>query len=276
MDRPPHILNFSATDPTGGAGMTADIMTQASLGCHGLSVITGVSVQNTSGVESLKAQDADYVDQQARTILSDIQIDAIKCGLLCSAKNIQVIAKILKDYPNIPVVIDPIISSGRGDELSSNDMNLLMLDLIFPIATIVTPNSLEAKKLASDDQQSISLDEAALRLLSTGAKNILITGTHEDQKTVINRLYQDKEPQSPKHYHWERLPGNYHGSGCTLASSIAAYLSLGFSIAEAAYEAQQFTWDSLKNAYRSGAGQLTPNRFFWMQPDHEDDDEVHH
>jgi hydroxymethylpyrimidine/phosphomethylpyrimidine kinase len=128
MNQIPKILNFSATDPSGGAGMNADIMTQTSLGCHPLSVVTGVTVQDTNGVDYLSPIDAEIVNDQARKILKDSDIDVIKCGLLCSTENIVMLSQIIADYPKIPVILDPIISSGMGDQLSTQDMLESMIE----------------------------------------------------------------------------------------------------------------------------------------------------
>ena len=148
---PPTVLTFAATDPSGGAGLQADILALASIGCHPLSVVTGITVQDTVGVESVMALDADLINEQARTILEDVQVAAFKLGLLGSVENIAVIAEIVADYPDVPLLIDPILTSGRGDELANEEMQAAMCELLFPQATLITPNSLEARRLAFYD-----------------------------------------------------------------------------------------------------------------------------
>jgi hydroxymethylpyrimidine/phosphomethylpyrimidine kinase len=273
---PPVVLTFAATDPSGGAGLQADILALASIGCHPLSVVTGVSVQDTVGVESVMALDADLIESQARTILEDVQVAAFKLGLLGSVENIAVIAEIMADYPDVPLLIDPILTSGRGDELANEEMQAAMCDLLFPQATIITPNSLEARRLAffdeNDDIHNSTLEDAAQKLLDLGCEYVLITGTHERSADVVNSLYGTAPSGASgliKAYHWERLAGSYHGSGCTLTSAIAACLAHGLSMEEAIQEAQEYTWQTLKNAFRPGMGQFIPDRFFWAR-DEED------
>ncbi len=258
--------------------MQADILALASIGCHPLSVVTAITVQDTVGVESVMALDADWVNDQARTILEDVQIAAFKLGLLGSVENIAVIAEIVADYPDVPLIIDPILTSGRGDELANEEMQAAMCELLFPQATLITPNSLEARRLAfyeeGNEIQLTSLDESALRLLEMGAEYVLVTGTHERTNDVVNSLFGSNSNGASgliKAYHWERLAGSYHGSGCTLTSAIAACLAHGLSMEEAIQEAQEYTWQTLKNSFRPGMGQFIPDRFFWARD--EDDAE---
>lgn len=270
-DAPPIVLTFAATDPSGGAGLQADILTLSSLGCHPLSVVTGVTVQDTVGVEDILALDAEWVADQARCVLEDMPVSVFKVGLLGSVETIAVIAEIVSDYPEVPLVLDPVLSSGRGDELASEDMILAMRELLVPQATILTPNSLEARRLAqeeSDENEYPSLDECARRLLALGSEYVLITGTHENTAEVRNSLYGREGLLRTDN--WQRLPGSYHGSGCTLASALAAMLANGLDAAEAARDAQEYTWQALSLAYRPGMGQHVPDRLFWARDDEED------
>jgi len=269
-------MTFAATDPSSGAGLQADILALASIGCHPLSVVTGVTVQDTVGVESVLPLDADWINDQARTILEDVQVAAFKLGLLGSVENVAVIAEIMADYPDVPLLIDPILTSGRGDDLTNEEMQAAMCELLFPQATLITPNSLEARRLAyyeeNDEIKHSSLDECAQRLLAMGTEYVMITGTHERTTDVVNALYggnMQSENSLIKSYHWERLSGSYHGSGCTLTSAIAACLAHGLSMEEAIQEAQEYTWQTLKNAFRPGMGQFIPDRFFWARDDGE-------
>jgi len=276
---PPCVMTFAATDPSSGAGLQADILALASIGCHPLSVVTGITVQDTVGVDSVMPLDADWINDQARTILEDVQVAAFKLGLLGSVENVAVIAEIMADYPDVPLIIDPILSSGRGDELANEEMQAAMCELLFPQATLITPNSLEARRLAfydeGDEIKHTSLDECAQRLLAMGTEYVLITGTHERSTDVVNSLYGgDVQTDSSliKAYHWERLSGSYHGSGCTLTSAIAACLAHGLTMEEAIQEAQEYTWQTLKNAFRPGMGQFIPDRFFWARDEDEGND----
>lgn len=265
---PPTVLTFAATDPSSGAGLQADLLALASIGCHPLSVVTAITVQDTVGVENVVALDPDLINEQARTILEDMQISAFKLGMLGSVENIAVIAEIVADYPDVPLLIDPVLSSGRGDELANDAMQEAMIDLLFPQATLITPNSLEARRLAyaiddSDDLENASMDEIVDRLLALGPEYVLVTGTHERSPQVINNLYGSQKIL--RSYTCERLPGSYHGSGCTLASAIAACLAHGLGMEEAIAEAQEYTWQSLRHAFRPGMGQFIPDRLFWAR-----------
>lgn len=269
---PPVVLTFAATDPTSGAGLQADLLTLASIGCHPISVVTALTVQDTLGVDNVMTFDAEWVNEQARAVLEDMEVDAFKIGMLGSVENIATIAEIVADYPDTPLLIDPILSSGRGDELANEEMLEAMADLLFPQATLITPNSLEARRFAfadeSEENEQMALDECAKRLLAMGSEYVLITGTHELTSEVVNSLYG--ENGLIRAYSWERLPGSYHGSGCTLTSAIAACLAHGLSIEEAVQEAQEYTWQTLKAGFRPGMGQYIPDRLFWARDENED------
>ena len=138
-------------------------------------------------------------------------------------------------------------------------------EMLIPQATLVTPNSLEARRLADeDDEEEPELDECARRLLSYGAEFVLLTGTHENTPLVVNDLYSREG--LVRSDNWERLEGSYHGSGCTLASAVAACLAHGLTVSEAVVEAQEYTWRTLAAGFRPGMGQFIPDRFFWARP----------
>ncbi|MEP7370807.1 MAG: bifunctional hydroxymethylpyrimidine kinase/phosphomethylpyrimidine kinase [Nitrosospira sp.] len=264
---PPIVLSFAASDASGGAGVQADILTLASMGCHPLCVITAITVQDTAGVDDVMALDPEWVVDQARAVLEDMPVHVFKIGMLGSVEIITAIAEVISDYPNIPLVLDPVLASGRGDELASEDMVIAMRELLLPQTTIITPNSLEARRLAQDDDEDDddiqNLSQCAGHLLQMGCEYVLITGTHENTVQVVNNLYgNDGVIRSDS---WHRLPGSYHGSGCTLASAIAAALANGLPITEGVYEAQEYTWQSLKAGFRPGMGQYLPDRLFWAR-----------
>jgi len=242
------------------------------MGCHALTVITALTVQDTTGVEDVLAIDADFVAEQARAVLEDMPVRAFKLGVLGSADNVAAIASIIADYPHIPVVVDPVIASGRGDELASEGMLEALCELILPQATVITPNTMEARRLVAslpDGQEGGTLSDCAQHLLEAGCEYVLITGSHAQTPQVVNTLYGTGGVIRADS--WERLPGSYHGSGCTLASAVAAALAHGLEMPEAVYEAQGFTWQSLAGAFRPGMGQYIPNRFFWARPGRDDE-----
>ncbi|WP_374343592.1 hydroxymethylpyrimidine/phosphomethylpyrimidine kinase [Azonexus sp.] len=262
---PPSVLVFAASDPSSGAGVQADLLTVASLGCHPLTAITALTVQDTVGVQSIQPVGAELLEQQARTVLEDMPVAAFKIGVLGSVENVLAVAEIVSDYPEIPLVFDPVLASGRGDELSGEEIIQAMREMLLPQTTIITPNAPEARRLAESDEDEgePAIDVCAQRLIEMGAQYVLITGTHESTPEVINTLYG---PDGViRRDRWERLPGSYHGSGCTLASAIAACIAGGASVEEAVRDAQDYTWQSLKNGFRAGMGQFIPDRFFWAR-----------
>ncbi len=272
-DLPPIVLVFAATDPSGGAGLQADIMTLSSMGCHPLSVVTAVTIQDTMGVDDISPIDAEWVADQARCVLEDMPVAAFKIGLIGNVEQIAAIAEVVSDYPEVPLVLDPVLASGRGDELVSEEMVNALRELLIPQATIITPNSLEARRLAADDPEEASgasLAECAQRMIASGCEYVLITGTHENTPEVVNTLYG--ENGVVRSDSWQRLPGSYHGSGCTLASAIAATLANGLEISDAVKDAQEYTWQTLKTAFRPGMGQHIPDRLFWAREEERSDE----
>lgn len=277
-DSPPIVLVFAATDPSGGAGLQADMLTLSSMGCHPLSVVTAVTIQDTMGVDDILPIDAEWVADQARCVLEDMPVTVFKIGLLGSVEAIAAIAEVVSDYPDVPLVLDPVLASGRGDELATEDMISAMRELLIPQTTLITPNSLEARRLVrdegddNDEQEDPDLGECARRLLALGCEYVLVTGAHENTPQVTNTLYDQQGLVRTDA--WQRLPGTYHGSGCTLASAVAATIANGLGIPEAVRDAQEYTWQTLKYAYRTGMGQLVPDRLFWAREgDQEDESE---
>jgi hydroxymethylpyrimidine/phosphomethylpyrimidine kinase len=264
----PVVLTFAASDPTGGAGLQADILALASMGCHPLSVVTAITVQDTAGVESFFAIDPDWVADQARCVLEDMPIAALKIGMLGSTAIVTVVAEVVSDYPDVPLVLDPVLASGRGDEFAGEDMIRAIRELLVPQSTVVTPNIMELRRLAGEDDDDADLAECAQALLDTGCEYVLLTGTHDSTAEVVNTLYHRGGVLRADS--WQRLPGSYHGSGCTLASALAANLARGMEIGDAVYEAQDYTWHALSHGFRPGMGQFLPDRLFWAREDAED------
>ncbi len=268
---PPQVLVFAASDPSSGAGIQADLLTLASLGCHPLTALTALTIQDTVGVQSVHPTSAEILEQQARTILEDMPVVAFKIGLLASVENVLAVAEIVGDYPEIPLIFDPVLASGRGDDLSGEEIISAMREMLLPQTTIITPNAPEARRLAEsdEDESEPSIDTCAERLIEMGAQYVLITGTHENTPEVINTLYG---PDGViRRDRWERLPGSYHGSGCTLASAIAGCIAGGASVEDAVRDAQDYTWQTLKNGFRGGMGQFIPDRMFWARGDEKDE-----
>ena len=252
---PPMVLTFAASDPTGGAGVQADLLTIAALDCHPLSVVTGLTVQDTRGVARMMVVESDWVRSQAQQVLDDIEVAAFKTGVLGSAANVRAVTELAASHARVPLVVDPVLASGRGDALAADGVVDALRKYLFPRTTVLTPNSVEARRLAGES----GLAACARRLVDDGCKYVLITGTHEKGDEVVNTLYD--ATGVVREDRWQRLAGEYHGSGCTLAAALAARLAHGATVTDAVREAQDFTWHALAAAFRAGHGQLLPQRF---------------
>ena len=271
-DLPPIVLVFAAADPSGGAGLQADIMTLSSMGCHPLSVVTAVTIQDTMGVDDVWPIEAEWVADQARCVLEDMPVAAFKIGLLGNVEQAAIIAEVVSDYPEVPLVLDPVLASGRGDELVTEDMVVALRELLIPQTTILTPNSLEVRRLAAEEGEEgdgPDLAECAKRIVTLGCEYVLVTGTHENTAQVVNTLYGHNGVVRSDS--WQRLAGTYHGSGCTLASAIAATIANGLEVSDAVKDAQEYTWQTLKAGFRPGMGQYIPDRLFWAREDDKPD-----
>lgn len=252
----PVVVSFSGHDPSGGAGLQADIETITSHHCHAASIITCLTEQNTKNVAEIVPQKPEHIIRQAKTLLNDMPVHAFKIGLIGHADTARAIYEVVRVYPLVPIILDPILAAGGGTNLANEELLNVMRELLLPLTTVLTPNCQEARRLTGLDD----IEMCGLKLRDYGCENVLITGADEATESVTNRLFNFEHQQN---YTWARLPANYHGSGCTLAASIAALFALGVEPLQVINDAQEYTWHSLQAAYRTGAGQLNPNRFFW-------------
>ena len=256
---PPVVMVLAGNDPSGGAGLCADQEAIASQGCHPAPVVTALTVQDTHNVHRLQQVAAELVLAQARAILADIPVSAIKIGLIGSAENARAIASLLRGHPHLPVVLDPVLRAGGGKSLMDDDARNA-LDELLETVTVLTPNGEEARLLCAGQNE---LDACGRTLLRRGSEFVLITGGHEQEEGLINRLYTEGRPVET--YTWPRLPGAFHGSGCTLASAITGLIAQGREPRAAIHQAQDYTFQTLSSAYRLGQGQSIPNRLFWAR-----------
>ena len=254
----PTVMCFSGLDPTGGAGIQADIETLFSVGCHATPIVTALTAQSTQNALSVSSTDASLLVQQARAVLEDMPVQCFKIGLLSAVDSVEVIHTILKDYKSIPVVLDPVVAAGGGYQFSSQEVLDAIRSLLVPLTTVLTPNTDEIKLLAPTAD---SLDACANELMEAGCQHVLLTGTHAQTEGVENRFYTTH--QEATLFNWPRLQDSYHGSGCTLAAAIAGYLAHKLSLHDAVQQAQRFTWESLSHGTRMGFGQHIPNRSYW-------------
>lgn len=252
---PPAILCISGLDPSGGAGIQADITAIQRLQCHSLPIITSLTDQDTRNVKSCHPVNAEILQAQLATIMDDCQPAAIKLGLIDHIDTVEVIATFLAAHPSIPVIADPVLGASGGYNFSGDDLVDAYCQRLLSLCTILTPNIKELHRLVATDTDD---ENAAKQLAERGCHQILVTRGDDSDELVTNTLYT--KGGLLKQWQWPRLPGRFHGSGCTMASAIAAYVGLGHSIEEACFLGQQYTHQTLSSAYRIGKGQLVPNR----------------
>ncbi len=253
----PSVLVFSGSDPSGGAGMQADVQAIAALGAHPLSVVTSLTVQDNDRVYAVHPIPAALVMQQAQVLIEKIGIAAVKIGIVGNRANAEAIAAIVQqlrqNHPELPVVLDPVLASGHGDALALDDAVNTLAPLM-ALATLLTPNLPEATVLSGGDRRA---DAQAEALLAQGCRHVLIKGGHAHDDKVVNRWFTAGEFRS---WAWPRLPGAFHGSGCTLAAATAALLACGRPMAEAIEDGQAYCHQALEHAYAIADGQLIPSR----------------
>lgn len=254
MKNLPRILCIGGHDPSGGAGIQADIETVVALGGQALTLVTALTAQDTRNIADILPTPVDAFARQADTLLADIRPDAIKIGLLGSPAVVPVVRRLLDAFAG-PVVLDPVLGASGGFVLDGGGLAALIREQLLPRCSLITPNRAEARRLAGIDDTA----QAAAELLEAGAAAALVTGADEaDGDQVENRLFTPAA--ETRCFRWPRLPHHYHGSGCTLASACATRLALGDSLGDAVDAAQQFTWQALERATRAGSGQWLPRR----------------
>lgn len=235
--------------------MAADIQTVSALGGHPAPVLTALTVQDTRNAYRVEAAEPALVAEQARAVLADLPVRAIKIGLLATGDIGEAVADLLADHPTIPVVLDPVLVAAGGAALAEEALTSTLIKRLLPAATLLTPNALEIRRLAGDTGDR---DSRARVLLGHGCRYVLAKGGDEDTPGVENVLYgRDGLVES---FRWRRLPHQYHGSGCTLAAAIACLIASGRPVPAAVAEAQRYTWQALQQAYRPGHGQHVPRR----------------
>lgn len=250
---PPVVLCLSGHDPTGGAGIQADIEAIRAVGAHPATLVTALTAQDSQNVVGVYPQDPDALMEQALLLLQDLNVAVIKIGLLGSHRVARKVAELIDIAGPVPVVLDPVLAAGGGTDLAGNQLLSVLRQEILPRVTWITPNVPEARRLAG----RAALGECAERLMVLGARHVMVTGTHEAGDLVVNRWYG---PDGVTEWRWPRLPHDYHGSGCTLAAALAAGLACGRGNEASAYCAQALTYGALKAAYPLGRGQWFPSR----------------
>lgn len=253
------VLVFSGLDPSGGAGMQADIPAITTVGAHPFTVATALTAQDNVTVFAVQAVDPAFIQLQAKAVTDRFQVDAVKLGIVGNRDNAEMIADIIRQLrlknPDLPVVFDPVLANSNGDGLST-DEPAQSLTPLYPYATVITPNLNEAKRLCGDNTTA---EEQAMMLLERGCEHVLLKGGHgPSDQDVTNRWYAKNGLRGE--WTWTRLPDEFHGSGCTLAAALSGYLAQKKTMQEAIIAAQNYCQIALGQAYALADGQLFPNR----------------
>lgn len=241
----PVVLCFSGLDPSGGAGLQADIEAIGAAGAHAAVACTAITVQDTQQVYGFEAVSAKLLSEQANAVLGDLPVKAFKSGMLGTLDNIAAVKAIVAQH-KLPFVLDPVLVANSGGKLvdalaSEADIISAFIELL-PLAALVTPNSIELRKLTGE----VELTKAAAKLCVMGARAVLVKTAHEHTPVIENQLYVDGKCVYTSYV--TRLQGEYHGSGCSLASHIAGKLALGASLIEACEQAEKWLYEALKQA----------------------------
>ena len=288
-ETPPCVMCLSAGDATAGGGLAADILTLASMGCHPLPVQTAALVRDTRGIDEVWPVEPELLSLQARAVLEDVPVAAFKLGFCGSVENVAVIAEILADYPDVPLVVEPGLHAAALLGEAGEEIAAALADLILPQTTLLVADRHELCRLAGvvdvapdDDgdegdegdeadeaEDDPGIDEALARLLGGGTEFILLTGGGEHGPQVVNTLFGHEGVVRTDA--WPRLPGRHLGAGTTLTAAAVAAIAHGMALPEAVREAQEFTQQALRHAYRAGMGRALPDRFFWARGKGDDD-----
>lgn len=232
------VLSIAGSDSGGGAGIQADLKTFSALGCYGMTAITALTAQNTRGVSGIHAVPAAFLKAQLQAVIEDIGVDAVKIGMLHSPEMVEVVAWAIRHYGLKQVVLDPVMVATSGDRLIESETVQVLQRVLFPLATVITPNLDEAALLLGRSiANAEALDPAARDLLALGAQAVLLKGGHLQGNAVVDVLLEPA--QAPLHLRSERIASrNVHGTGCTLSSAIACYLAFGLALRDAVQQAR--------------------------------------
>ncbi|NHZ38815.1 bifunctional hydroxymethylpyrimidine kinase/phosphomethylpyrimidine kinase ['Massilia aquatica' Holochova et al. 2020] len=262
----PLILTFGVSDPIGAIGIQADLACFSALGCHGLSVMTGILISDTARVEDVQEVDADWVCDQARVVLEDMPVAAFKVGALTSIEQASAIAEIVSDYPDVPLILDPFLSSLPDSGLADDDMLGAIRQILVPQATVLLLTQVELARMAETwrDGGGDMLKEDVAELTGMGCQYVLVkctgsSGTGAGAQ-LANTLFDENGVVGT--FNWQHFPGPFVGAGSTLSGALAALMARQFEPIDAIQAAQEFTVGALANAQRFGMGKLVPNKFF--------------
>jgi len=251
----PRVLAVAGSDSCAGAGLQADLKTLSSLGCYGMTAVTAVTAQNTLGVCRVMPVPPDMVRAQMEAVLADIGADVVKIGMLGSPENAEAVGDILGTLEGVPVVLDPVMAAQSGDGLNAEETPRALLAHVMPRVTVMTPNIPEAEKLTGLAVSTLDgMEAAARRLVDMGCSNVLLKGGHFGGQDCPDLLFEGETGQITRFAAPRIDTRNDHGTGCTLASALAAYLARGLSLAEAARQAKTYISGALQGAVSQRLG----------------------
>jgi hydroxymethylpyrimidine/phosphomethylpyrimidine kinase len=263
----PNILSIAGFDPSGGAGVLADIKTFAALRCHGLAAITALTAQNTQGVVGIELVPAEFVGAQIDALFADIDIASVKLGMLAAPAIVETVGQRLKEHRPRYVVLDPVLAASSGDQLASGDVAAALLRHLAPLVTLITPNLAEAARLAEVQVPTTlaGMHKLAEQVQRRGFKSVLVKGGHLDGGTSDDILF---DGASHKTFSAARIEArNSHGTGCTLSAAIAAHLALGLDLVQSIEAAKAYVTHALARADEldvgRGSGPLNHFHKFW-------------
>ncbi len=252
-----NILTIAGSDNSCGAGIQADLKTFASLGSYGVCAITSITSQNSQGVKSSDIVSANILKKQLDTIFEDMDIDALKIGMIGGLQTISVVIETVKKKKDIPIVLDTVFLSSNGYKLLENEAMELFVNELMPNVTIITPNIKEAEILSGADIDSV--EDMKIAIKSIKAKNILLKGGHL-KGDAVDLLYNNEKITL---FTKKRVAiKEVHGTGCTLSSAIAVYLSMGKSIKEAVKLSKEYITEAIKHSFDIGHGSRYIDHFY--------------
>jgi hydroxymethylpyrimidine/phosphomethylpyrimidine kinase len=254
------VLTVAGSDSGGGAGIQADLKTMLAHGVHGMSVVTAVTAQNSLGVQGIWALPDEAIRAQFRSVVGDIGVDAIKTGMLGTARTVSTVAELIAEQASgVPLVVDPVAVSKHGDRLLDTDAVRATADRLFPRATVVTPNLDEAALLTGLDPRT-SVEKLAERLLTFGPAWVLVKGGHATGDPID---YLRSQTGAEQYFPAAREDNRHtHGTGCTLASALASLLALGHSVPEAMSGAKAYITGAIVAGFPLGSG-IGPTDHLW-------------
>ncbi len=250
----PIALTIAGSDPSGGAGIQADLKTFSALGVYGASVLTALTAQNTSGVTGVFSVPLDFIADQFRAVVSDLSVTAMKTGMLGDAETVEVVSKLLGEVPGVPVVVDPVMVATSGDVLLRPDAVEAVRSMLIPRAALITPNLPEAARLL-DRPEAVNEDEMRIQaegLMAFGCGAVLLKGGHGREAEVVDILFDGQTHTAFRRPRIETT--KTHGTGCTLSAAIAAGLATGMDLAQAVARAKDFVWNALSSGSHMHVG----------------------